>query len=131
MCGDSSKTSVGGTIAILKSDSGAAPDLNLLFQSQDASTIASICGSTQPLQGQDQAFDVQIHQDGDLRAANSPHNVLHNFSLRQCQSSGLFHLPFPINLGVGGDGIIGRRVRVEHRGVNGERIVRQGIIGWN
>ncbi|KAF4553103.1 Hypothetical protein D9617_8g051160 [Elsinoe fawcettii] len=132
MCGDPSKTSIGGTIAVLKCDTGAAPDINLLFQSQDASTIASICGSsTQPTQGPDQAFDVQIHRDGDLRAASTPQSLLYDFSLRHYQAPGFFRVPFPINLGVGGDGIIGRRIRVVHRGPNGESIVRQGIVGWN
>ncbi|PNS14263.1 hypothetical protein CAC42_6776 [Sphaceloma murrayae] len=134
MCGNSSRTTVGGTIAILKSDTGAAPDLNLLFNSRDAATVASIQGvySTHPEHYH--SFDVSIHRDGDLRATSDIQNILHNFSLPtfsdQAEHSSI-RLPVSLNLGVGGDGIVGRRIQVRHRGPNGESIVRQGIIGWN
>ncbi|PSK34192.1 hypothetical protein B9Z65_8518 [Elsinoe australis] len=127
-----------------------APDLNLLFNAHETGTIASIHGSNPAHPEEGHSFDVHIQsdslhdiimplltedsRDGDLRAPTNYQNLLHNFSLQRTPNQspqGIFRLPFNMNLGVGGDGVIGRRIQLVHRGLNGESIIRQGIIGWN
>lgn len=41
------------------------------------------------------------------------------------------YLPQKLDLGVGNDGIIGRRVSVMMGSTKGPLIVAEGIIGWN
>ncbi|KAF2151935.1 hypothetical protein K461DRAFT_279451 [Myriangium duriaei CBS 260.36] len=129
-CGDSARTAMGGTIATLKSKSGVEPDINLFFNSHKMSTIASIQGHTSLMHHGRSSLDVQIHEDGDLRATNHSGRSLHTFTL-PCTDVGNFKLPFAMNLSVGGDGIIGRRISMVHQGPEGQTIVRHGIIGWN
>lgn len=43
-----------------------------------------------------------------------------------------FDLAQQLNLGVGGDGVIGRRVQLVADSPSfGERVLREGVMGWN
>jgi len=73
---------------------------------------------------------------GDLRAESGESDYLHCFSmciqhLPYNRSASTFKLPWSISLGVGAEGVVGRKVSLVHMGDLGQRIVRQGIIGWN
>ena len=85
----------------------------------------------------DKMADYLRSRSGDLRAKADPQDVLHSFSLGsspfdRIHGSDRFRLPAKLDLGVGGDGVIGRRVSLVRRtGADGARVLRQGIIGWN
>ena len=81
-------------------------------------------------------------RSGDLRSLDAdPRDVLHSFPLAPyaspaavVSSAGIvdsFQLPTRLNLGVGGEGVIGRRVSLVRRTAVGARVVGVGIIGWN
>jgi hypothetical protein len=53
-------------------------------------------------------------------------SILHAFPLSTFTTES-FNLPRKLDLGVGGEGIIGRRVGL----VRQTQLLRQGIIGWN
>jgi hypothetical protein len=53
-------------------------------------------------------------------------SILHAFLLSAFTTES-FSLPRKLDLGVGGEGIIGRRVGLMRQ----TQLVRQGIIGWN
>jgi hypothetical protein len=53
-------------------------------------------------------------------------SILHAFPLSTFTTES-FSLPRKLDLGVGGEGIIGRRVGL----VRQTQLLRQGIIGWN
>ena len=57
-------------------------------------------------------------------------NMMHMFTLSSADVE-YTRLPFKLDLGVGDEGIIGRRVKMVHQGADGQDVVRQGIIGWN
>lgn len=78
-----------------------------------------------------------------MRVNADPQDVLYSFPLENT-SKGLpqdygtgdrgtdaFTLPQKLNLGVGGDGVIGRNVSLVRRTPKGMHVLRQGIIGWN
>ena len=153
MCGtESSRPVLGGTIAILKSiGESTLPDLSLLFHQDEASTTtATFHSSSAPETTADaelsscqivilyvpctvlsipvleQYADGSNSRDGDLRAAEPMTSVLHAFPLSTFTTQS-FSLPRKLDLGVGGEGIIGRRVGL----VRQTQLLRQGIIGWN
>ena len=68
-------------------------------------------------------------RDGDLASGNlTESSVLHRFAVPQVACDGhAFSLDHKLDLGVGGDGIIGRRVSF----VNQHTVLGEGIIGWN
>lgn len=68
-------------------------------------------------------------RDGDLRVDGStPSSVLHRFSLPGTSKAGVpFSLATKLDLGVGGNGIIGRRVSL----LAGHVVLAEGILGWN
>ena len=68
-------------------------------------------------------------RDGDLRSEGSlEESILHRFALPAvARDSVPFLLASPLDLGVGGDGVIGRRVSF----VQDRALVGQGIIGFN
>lgn len=72
---------------------------------------------------------VHRSRDGDLRSeASDESTVLHRFAIPpQSIPGAAFHLNAKLNLGVGGDGIIGRRVSLLH----GQVVAAEGVIGWN
>jgi hypothetical protein len=54
-------------------------------------------------------------------------SILHAFPLSAFTTESEFSLPRKLDLGVGGEGVIGRRVGL----VRQTKLLRQGIIGWN
>jgi hypothetical protein len=68
-------------------------------------------------------------RDGDLASGDfAEASVLHRFAVPQVACNGhAFSLEHSLDLGVGGDGIIGRRVSF----VNHQTVLGEGIIGWN
>jgi predicted NAD/FAD-dependent oxidoreductase len=68
-------------------------------------------------------------RDGDLvTGSNSESSILHRFAVPQTAHQGnAFDLNQRLDLGVGGDGVIGRRVSF----VNEQTVLGEGIIGWN
>ncbi|KAI4716972.1 hypothetical protein E4T48_06841 [Aureobasidium sp. EXF-10727] len=131
MCGtESSRPILGGTIAILKSlGESTLPDLSLLFHQDEASTTtATFQSSTVPATDDAELSSCQIviFRDGDLRASAPTTSILHAFPLSTFTTQS-FSLPHKLDLGVGGEGIIGRRVGL----VRQAQVLRQGIIGWN
>jgi hypothetical protein len=76
---------------------------------------------------EDRLLTVRKSNLGDLTAGvKSAGNILHSLSL-DLATKGLLVLDRRLNLGVGGDGIIGRTVSVVKEGV----VLGEGIIGWN
>lgn len=77
-------------------------------------------------------------RDGDLRNTDTPSQAdsLHDFSLagsRKGYEAGYeeFQIPLRFDLGVGGNGIIGRRISFYQESSPPSRLFWQGIIGWN
>lgn len=66
-------------------------------------------------------------KDGDLRAEAPTTSILHAFPLEMTTREQSFSLPRKLDLGVGGEGVIGRRVGL----VRQAQVLRQGIIGYN
>lgn len=68
-------------------------------------------------------------RDGDLASGSlAEASVLHRFAVPQMACNGhAFSLDHSLDLGVGGDGIIGRRVSL----VREQTVLGEGIIGWN
>lgn len=70
-------------------------------------------------------------RDGDLNTSEArPSDPFFSFSLDGYWSSAM-ELPETLNLGVGDDGIIGRRVSVMTGSIREPMTVAEGIIGWN
>ncbi|KAI5238111.1 hypothetical protein E4T47_07940 [Aureobasidium subglaciale] len=131
MCGsETSRPVLGGTIAILKSlGESTLPDLSLLFHQDEASTTtATFQSSSVPVTADADLSSCQIviFRDGDLRAPAPTTSILHAFPLSTSTSQS-FSLPRKLDLGVGGEGVIGRRVGL----VRQAQVLRQGIIGYN
>ena len=68
-------------------------------------------------------------RDGDLASGSlAEASVLHRFAVPQMACNGHpYSLEHSLDLGVGGDGIIGRRVSL----VREQTVLGEGIIGWN
>lgn len=68
-------------------------------------------------------------RDGDLRSNTiTDSSILHRIALPKDVKFGTaFDLNARLDLGVGGDGIIGRRVSL----IGDERVIGEGIMGWN
>lgn len=71
-------------------------------------------------------------RDGDLSGSVSPLQTspFYSFSLESSEASTM-HLSQKLDLGVGDEGIIGRRVSVMMGSTKGPLTVAEGIIGWN
>lgn len=76
-----------------------------------------------------QVTNLSKSRDGDLASGNlTESSVLHRFAVPQVAYNGhAFSLDHRLDLGVGGDGIIGRRVSF----VNEQTVLGEGIIGYN
>ena len=68
-------------------------------------------------------------RDGDLRSsAQTETSILYRIVLpRNAFSGATFQLGTYLDLGVGGDGVIGRRVSLR----DSQQVVGEGIMGWN
>lgn len=73
--------------------------------------------------------DKSHSRDGDLASGSlAEASVLHRFAVPQMACNGHpYSLEHSLDLGVGGDGIIGRRVSL----VREQTVLGEGIIGWN
>ena len=77
--------------------------------------------------------------DGDLSTTASASRPLHSFQFTASAGRGdkspSVELTTAMDLSVGGEGLIGRRVQLvdleEGRGVAGPKVLREGILGWN
>ncbi|KAM0712644.1 hypothetical protein Q7P35_000091 [Cladosporium inversicolor] len=133
MCnGASSRTSQGGTIVVLQPRcSSRRPQLKrelslrLAAGTENTHTTATFEGLDD---GIPDSYFV-IHRDGDLASGSlAEASVLHRFAVPQMACNGhAFSLEHSLDLGVGGDGIIGRRVSL----VREQTVLGEGIIGWN
>ncbi|THY93779.1 hypothetical protein D6C93_05533, partial [Aureobasidium pullulans] len=119
---------LGGTIAILKSlGESTLPDLSLLFHQDSTSTTRATFQSSLPAVSDLDSCQIVIFKDGDLRAEAPATSILHAFPLEMTTREQSFSLPRKLDLGVGGEGVIGRRVGL----VRQAQVLRQGIIGYN
>ncbi|KAL1587453.1 hypothetical protein WHR41_03843 [Cladosporium halotolerans] len=133
MCnGTSSRTSQGGSIAVLQpKPSSQRPQLHrelslrLAADAINGHTTATFEG----LEASPLGSYFVIHRDGDLvTGSHSESSILHRFAVPQTAHQGnAFDLNQRLDLGVGGDGVIGRRVSF----VNEQTVLGEGIIGWN
>ncbi|KAJ4398068.1 hypothetical protein N0V91_010472 [Didymella pomorum] len=137
MCnGNSNRISQGGSIAVLRPTQhlrrSNTDDMMLFFHNQ-------LCapGTSVEMQGWDDDTQkdkhwVVIHRDGDLSGSVSPLQTspFYSFSLESSEASTM-HLSQKLDLGVGDEGIIGRRVSVMMGSTKGPLTVAEGIIGWN
>lgn len=139
MCnGSSNRTSQGGAIAALhpssssdRTDEAFKGDI-LFYQNEPTSIRAAFCPKEFGRCGPFPGCHVVIHQDGNLNATVMQ-PPLHQFQLKPYDTfygSETAELLPGLELSVGGDGIIGRRVTV-HSDKRMERVVAEGIIGWN
>ncbi|KAF5645262.1 uncharacterized protein FTJAE_2512 [Fusarium tjaetaba] len=78
--------------------------------------------------------DLYVVIHGDLTRNANECGLFRQFSLQTTTTSPEYvELPLqgPLSLEVGGDGIIGRRVSVYSRLASGDKIVAEGIVGFN
>ncbi|KAH7119953.1 hypothetical protein B0J11DRAFT_72792 [Dendryphion nanum] len=149
MCnGHSTRISQGGSIAVLRSRSrDTSPALEtpeewrLYFFNNNITTATRPETGTRVELQSSQTYNgdcrIFIHHDGDLNATAAtlppnhiPANPFYAFSLKE-NSESVVRLAQRLDLGVGGAGIIGRRVSLVARGVDGEVNIAEGVIGWN
>ncbi|KAA8896053.1 hypothetical protein FN846DRAFT_296942 [Sphaerosporella brunnea] len=129
MCnGFSTRTSLGGAVAyIVPTSSSRFSSCLLQFHNPpDSSSLPTNMSCTPENKLAD--CEVRIHTLGDLTAGvESAGNVLHSLLPLELAEKGQLVLDRRLDLGVGGDGIIGRTVSV----VKGGIVLGEGIIGWN
>ncbi|KAK6508868.1 hypothetical protein TWF481_003635 [Arthrobotrys musiformis] len=134
MChGHSSRQSEGGAIAILRGQgrqSGALFNAKITLKNfeEDITTQATFLfekTNRLPTLG---ACTLVIHQDGNLNYEDTTRAPLHHipFDLYEDQMYEI-SLPARLDLGVGGEGIIGRKMSL----MNSRQVIAEGIIGWN
>ncbi|CAJ2510243.1 Uu.00g061430.m01.CDS01 [Anthostomella pinea] len=149
MCGDKSRQSLGGALAILslpfQSTCATSPAMagRLTFHSQGKGGSTATHATFTADKGSGSGFTdmescvVGIHETGDLTRSAVISPFLHKFnmspdvSLLGCAKRRAMEVELrrPMKIEVGGDGIIGRRVSVWiARGVDP---VAEGIIGYN
>ncbi|KAF2140936.1 uncharacterized protein K452DRAFT_359358 [Aplosporella prunicola CBS 121167] len=156
---NSAKLSTGGTIAVLRPtaciSAASAPVDDLLHTANPAVECDLLFENSGDHAGNTQAifrtkdgsrFDafrghfMVIHRDGDARNAASlredMRNALHTIEISaapDATASGLarMELPEELQLSVGGQGVIGRRVSIMTGMRDSGARVAEGIIGWN
>ncbi|KAM0717118.1 hypothetical protein Q7P37_006970 [Cladosporium fusiforme] len=145
MCnGASSRVTQGGTIAFLQpSPTSNTPQrphlprslsLHLTTNPSTSQTSATVTGLEPSPEHPNQAYPesyIVIHRDGDLssNSCQTETSILHRFPLPTLARHGqAFDLAQKLDLGVGGEGIIGRRVSFV---MGREGVVGEGILGWN
>ncbi|KAF3317400.1 hypothetical protein TWF173_011054 [Orbilia oligospora] len=134
MChGHSSRKSEGGAIAILR---GEGRQSRALFNAKitlknfeaDVSTHATFLFERTNRIPSLGACTLIIHQDGNLNYEDTTQEPLHYipfniYGEQACEMS----LPARLDLGVGGQGVIGRKMSL----MNSRQVIAEGIIGWN
>ncbi|CCX17436.1 hypothetical protein FPQ18DRAFT_332510 [Pyronema domesticum] len=131
MCnGFSTRTSLGGAIAILHPSPTSSPSSSSSFTScqlhftndpllpTSPTSVSTLLDLSNP-----EDCELRIHDHGDLTCISPSEPVMYSLPLR----SGLSSLERRLDLGVGGKGIIGRAVSI----VAGGAVLGQGIVGWN
>ena len=139
----SSRTSQGGAIAVLhpraipESTKSLSIQGHILFQHN-----GDLSGETQAMFQRSDSNNsdpfpgcyVVIHHDGNLNATPSAGPAFCQFQLPPHESPACgwlrIDLRMPLELTVGGDGVIGRRVTI-HADSGMDVIIAEGIIGWN
>ncbi|RII17555.1 hypothetical protein CUC08_Gglean002395 [Alternaria sp. MG1] len=138
MCnGSSNRVSQGGSIAVMRPTSHLArthseQEIFLLFTNP-----LSKSGTSVECQGLDNVIQqnshwLVIHRDGDL-SAPQPQSIadsLYSFEIGS-PLGGMMHLPEKLHLGVGDNGIIGRRVSVMTGSTQQPLTLAEGVVGWN
>ncbi|EOD49067.1 putative oxoglutarate iron-dependent oxygenase protein [Neofusicoccum parvum UCRNP2] len=147
MCGNSSRLSTGGTIAVLRPpphESPASPvaDCNLFFENPAGRTARTRV----VFQAQDgSCFDhfmgyfMLIHRTGDLLSrpplSEEARNALYAVQLKPAvdehQSTAQLELTNALDFSVGGNGVIGRKVSIVTDLNDTGATLAEGIIGWN
>jgi hypothetical protein len=162
MCnGISTRTTVGGTIAVLrpvpdsrtttrgpfdgelyfhKDEAGSRPGTSASFQSREYWNSTALAGYTIVIQYVFLAYDdpaplTTFSEYGDLSEPIEESRIFAKFTffpLDKLATSCLhrMELPEPLVLGVGKDGIIGRRLSVFEDETMTTRVA-EGIVGWN
>ncbi|KAK6357693.1 hypothetical protein TWF718_002001 [Orbilia javanica] len=134
MChGHSSRKSEGGAIAILRGEgrqSGSLFNAKITLKNHDEAIPTQAIFSFErtnrvPSLG---ACTLIIHQDGNLNYEETSREPLHHIPVdvygdQACEIS----LPSRLDLGVGGQGVIGRKMSL----MNSRQVIAEGIIGWN
>ncbi|KAK6362653.1 hypothetical protein TWF730_000108 [Orbilia blumenaviensis] len=137
MChGHSLRESEGGAIAILRGQgrqSGALFNAKITLKNLDddiptQATILFEKTNRFPSLG---ACALIIHQDGNLNYEDPAQAPLHHipfdlYNNQACEACNV-SLPARLDLGVGGQGVIGRKVSL----MNSRQVIAEGIIGWN
>ncbi|KAF8543891.1 hypothetical protein BDD12DRAFT_873869 [Trichophaea hybrida] len=131
MCnGFSTRTSAGGAIAVLRPTSTLLDSCCLQFHNNPSDS--SPTNLSYILHGTIPDYEVRIHSLGDLTVgASSAGEIVYSLLLLKAAAaagSGLLALDRRLELGVGGDGIIGRVISVVGKG---GVVLGEGIIGWN
>ncbi|KAF2755198.1 hypothetical protein EJ05DRAFT_126010 [Pseudovirgaria hyperparasitica] len=139
MCNGIGRPSQGGTIATLRTptSSSSSTSYDILFtNTTDLSAPPQTCATfrTPSTESLHDCWLV-IHHDGDLSV---PHHARHTqplytFPVRLDRRNSMA-LPEALQLGVGGKGVVGRRMAlVEGNGAMGWRgkVLAEGVIGWN
>ncbi|KAF2022370.1 hypothetical protein BU24DRAFT_337125 [Aaosphaeria arxii CBS 175.79] len=146
MCnGSSTRTSQGGSIAVLrptKSDNNTSDEWRLLFsyantEGLDVGTQIELKGNDLVTRRHDGGYWVVIHHTGDMSPSPSPIATgavspppFLMFDL-DGETGSVTRLAQKLDLGVGENGIVGRKVSVMTSSLRGPRAVAEGIIGWN
>ncbi|KAK6535866.1 hypothetical protein TWF281_000116 [Arthrobotrys megalospora] len=137
MChGHSSRMSEGGAIAILRGQgrqSGALFNAKITLKNSDEgiptqATFLFEKSNKFPSLG---ACALVIHQDGNLNYEDTNQMPLHHIPFDLCNQQACeiceISLPARLDLGVGGQGVIGRKMTL----MNSRQVIAEGIIGWN
>ncbi|KAF1975466.1 hypothetical protein BU23DRAFT_579110 [Bimuria novae-zelandiae CBS 107.79] len=146
MCNESStRVSQGGSIAVLRptremretSPTAQDNEMRLLFSNEGRALLGN-AGTQVKLHGWEYTSGIYpkkswvvIHRDGDLSASEArPTIPFFSFDLNGNHAATM-ELPQTLDLGVGDNGIIGRRVSVMTGSRRRPMTIAEGIIGWN
>ncbi|PVH97926.1 hypothetical protein DM02DRAFT_64074 [Periconia macrospinosa] len=144
MCnGHSTRVSQGGSIAVLRptlQKADSETEIRVLFSNSPPTSVDQI-GTQVQFHGLDPSDTLSsnehrlvIHRDGNLETSNtqslSSIDPFFSFTLGDRHDS-VVNLSRRLELGVGEKGIIGRRISMLAGSRKGERVVAEGIIGWN
>ncbi|CAI6336121.1 unnamed protein product [Periconia digitata] len=146
MCnGHSARTSQGGSIAVLRPSSpsqnpSSDSEIKVLFSNSFATSLDQP-GTQVQFHGLETSNSqpsyhhwLIIHRDGNLNNSTNhslpPVDPFFSFALNS-QDDSVLQLNRTLDLGVGETGIIGRRISMMAGEQRGERVIAEGIIGWN
>ncbi|KAF4121887.1 hypothetical protein GMORB2_1727 [Geosmithia morbida] len=141
MCGpDNSNRPRGGALAVLSPITSSRINADLAFHTPGSPTSVGATHARLTPTGDCpdltrlSSLHVVIHSTGDLRAHQGDCGLFRQFAFPAAMSKDHveFELDSPLAVGVGGEGIIGRRVSLCSGPVaSEENTVAQGIVGFN